>query len=50
MNTKDFEEILDQVDAAIFTGDTLEDPFNVESLEYYIKRWQRQLLTRGEDK
>jgi hypothetical protein len=40
-----FEKKLDDVDAAIFTGDALEYQKNRESLKEYIERWGRELLT-----
>jgi len=36
------EEAFDQIDAAIFSGDGFFNEQALETLEYYIKRWQRE--------
>lgn len=37
-----FEELLDHVDAAAFTGDSLADKENLETFRYYLERWKRK--------
>ena len=39
----DFEEILDTLDAAVFSGDGLEDEHNRNLLQGFLTRWQRRL-------
>ena len=40
---EDFEEMCDDLDAAIFTGDHLEDETNRITLDNYIAAWKRKL-------
>ena len=37
------EDALDEVDAALFSGDKFHNKESVERLEYFINRWQRGL-------
>ena len=39
----DIEEAIDQIDAAVFTGDTFQDKESRDSLSITIARWQREL-------
>ena len=39
----DLDEHLDNVDAAMFSGDTFMDRENIAELEVYIGRWQREI-------
>jgi len=39
----DFEDTLDQVDSAIFTGDALESERHRSELKWYCDRWLRKL-------
>lgn len=41
-----FEQIIDQLDAAVFTGDLLENPANCKMLKEHCKRWFRALAER----
>jgi DNA-nicking Smr family endonuclease len=43
-----FEGKLDEIDAAIFTGDALAYGRNPEILKEYIERWLRELSTISE--
>ena len=45
---EDFYELCDNLDAAIFTGDSLEFKENRSTLEEFLARWQRE-LTRVEE-
>lgn len=45
----DVKEALDQIDAAIFTGDTFFNPENMEELKTFIGRWNRE-ITKIENK
>ena len=38
-----FEDLCDEVDAAVFTGDSLEFEENRELLHTYLSRWKRHL-------
>ena len=40
----DLDEHLDNVDAAMFSGDTFTTRENIEELEEYINRWNRQII------
>ena len=39
----DLDEHLDNVDAAMFSGDAFMDRENIAELEVYIGRWQREI-------
>lgn len=41
-----FEQIVDQLDAAVFTGDLLENPANCKLLKEHCERWFRALAER----
>jgi len=43
MADKNFTDLLDEIDACIFTGDALEDAENIEDLEDYIYRWRKAI-------
>lgn len=45
----DFEELVDQLDAAVFSGDALEFPENLELLHYHLVRWGGEVLERIKD-
>lgn len=38
-----FENLCDQLDAAVFSGDSLEDPKNRTLFAEHLGRWQRRL-------
>jgi len=38
---KDFAQLIDQIDAHVFTGDTLFNATNLERLRIHIGRWER---------
>ena len=40
---QDFEELLDKIDACVYTGDCLENPKNRELLENYLNKWGNTL-------
>jgi len=44
-----FEEMLDTIDASIFSGDSLECKDNRELLKHFIDRWSRELATFKEE-
>jgi len=39
----EFTELLDRVDASVFSGDALEYPKNRQELLWYCERWLRKL-------
>lgn len=39
----DNEELLNRVDAMVFSGDSLYDKQNAEQFDSYLKRWRREL-------
>lgn len=43
------EDACENIDAAVFTGDTLESPEDVEVLEGYIGRWKRAIQSHEEN-
>jgi len=45
---QDFAKLIDQIDAHVFTGDTLENHHNVELLKEHLNRWGRT-VKRQED-
>lgn len=36
------EEAFEEIDAAVYSGDSFHDEKNLEELERYILRWQRE--------
>lgn len=43
-----FADIVDELDAEVFSGDSLEDPANREVLEEHLMRWLRALQGRDD--
>ncbi len=43
MTPLELEDICETIDAALFTGDTFEDPACVKMLREYMARWTRNL-------
>lgn len=39
----DLEEACDSIDAALFTGDSFRSAEAIERMEWYMRRWQREL-------
>lgn len=37
------DEAFDEIDAAVFSGDSFHDPDNLAELERYIARWSREI-------
>ena len=37
------DSAIEEIDAAMFTGDTFIDPHNIELLENMMRRWQKEL-------
>lgn len=37
-----YDEELDTIDAALFSGDYFYDKDKMKELEYYLERWQKQ--------
>jgi hypothetical protein len=42
------EDALQQIDAALFNGDTFDDEENRAALQEYVDRWQRKLRELSE--
>lgn len=41
---KQLEEAFDEIDAAVFSGDTFFDINNLAKLRYYIERWEKETM------
>lgn len=41
--TNDINDVMDTLDAAVFSGDTFLDKDNLENFKHYIERWNNQL-------
>jgi len=39
---KHTEQLLDELDSAVFSSDTFLDKESLERLQYYVNRWQRE--------
>jgi hypothetical protein len=44
---EDVEDLLDSVDAAVFTGDSFYEAPAIARLRYYLARWERELTQRS---
>lgn len=43
MLTKDLEQNFEEIDAAVFSGDSLHTSNNIRNVMYYIDRWHTEL-------
>jgi hypothetical protein len=43
------ESACDKIDAGFFTGDTFQSREAVDRIEFYINRWQREIISIKDD-
>ena len=44
-----FEEMLDNIDASVFSGDTLYDAEELASFKKYVVRWNREIAVKEKE-